>query len=253
LARVAVVTGAGGEQGIGAAIGRALTADGWRVIGSDVRVPDAGAGPDFVVTDVRDPAAVEALADVAIDRFGRLDAWINNAGVNVGLGPLTDVDDATWAANLDVIASGTFHGCRAAARRMLAREPGWGRIVNVASQAGRHGVPLMGPYCAAKFAVIGLTQSLAAELTRSGVTVNAVCPGTVDTPLLDQPGGVWDTMGRVRGQTAQHFKGRALRALPLGRLVTPSEVAATVAFLCRDEAAAISGASVDVTGAESMH
>ncbi|MEA2495462.1 MAG: hypothetical protein QOJ29_3373 [Thermoleophilaceae bacterium] len=213
----------------------------------------AGANPQFEFADVTEPDQVEALADAALGRYGRLDAWVNNAGLTAGLVPLTDVSDEDWRRNIDVMASGTFFGCRAAAKRMLASGNGWGRIVNVSSQAGKRGLPMFSAYCAAKFAIIGITQALAREVASAGITVNAVCPGTVDTPLLDVAGGVWDAMARTRGITRDEYRARATRAIPIGRLIKADEVAAMIAYLCSDQAGAITGASLNVSGGEAIY
>lgn len=137
-----------------------------------------------------DSAQVEVLADSAVERWGGIGAWVNNAGALLGAAPIADVGGEDWQRCQAINAGGCFHGCRAAVRRMQAvSEQRGGRIVNVSSQAGKTGPPHFAAYAAAKFAVIGLNQSIAAEVGRSGITVNAVCPGTVDTPLLDEPGG----------------------------------------------------------------
>jgi NAD(P)-dependent dehydrogenase (short-subunit alcohol dehydrogenase family) len=253
---VAVVTGAGRAGGIGWATAERLLGSGWTVVVSDV--VDDESRPEhsnalFHHADVREPHQVEALADAALDRFGRLDAWINNAGLTAGLVPLTDVSDEEWRANIEVMASGTFYGCRAATKRMLAGGNGWGRIVNVSSQAGKRGLPMFSAYCAAKFAIIGITQALACEVASQGITVNAVCPGTVDTPLLDVAGGVWDAMAKSRGISVEEYRERAVRRIPIGRLIDAEEVAATIAFLCSDEAAAVTGASLNVSGGEAIY
>lgn len=193
------------------------------------------------------------MADAAIEHYGRLDAWINNAGLTAGLVPLADVSDEEWRSNIDVMASGTFYGCRAAVRRMLANPTGWGRIVNVSSQAGKRGLPRFSAYCAAKFAIIGITQALAREVAGQGITVNAVCPGTVDTPLLEVEGGVWDAMAKIRGLTAAEYRERALKGIPIGRLIEADEIAAMIAFLCSDDAAAVTGASINVSGGEAIY
>jgi NAD(P)-dependent dehydrogenase (short-subunit alcohol dehydrogenase family) len=251
---VAVVTGAGSVGGIGSATVERLVGSGWIVMAADVAgvVPES-AQVAFRPTDVRDPEAVENLADATLAKFGRIDAWINNAGLTAGLGPLVDVTDDQWRANLEVMASGTFYGCRAAVRRMLDAGRGWGRIVNVSSQAGKRGIPRFSAYCAAKFAVVGLTQSLAAEVGGDGITVNAVCPGTVDTPLLDAPGGVWETMAASRGVSVAKYRERAPRGIPIGRLIEADEVAAAIAFLCSDDAAAITGTAMNVSGGEAIY
>jgi NAD(P)-dependent dehydrogenase (short-subunit alcohol dehydrogenase family) len=249
-APVAVVTGVGGSAGIGWAIAARLRQEGWHVLASDLREPGELAGIPFRRADVRDPAEVEALAEAALESFGRLDGWVNNAGVNRGLVPLAELSDEDWRLNQAVIADGTFHGCRAAVPRIRAGGRRWGRIVNVSSQAGKRGIPRFSAYCAAKFAVIGITEALAREVAADGITVNAVCPGTVDTPLLEQEGGVWETMAGQRGISPAEYRSRATRGIPIGRLLEPREVAASVAFLFSRDADAITGTSLNVSGGE---
>ncbi len=257
---VAVITGAGRPTGIGFATARALAADGWPVLLSDLELDDAllaglpaGAEAATLAADVTDSAQVEALAEFALERWGAIGAWVNNAGAMLGAGPIAEVADADWERCLAINAGGCFHGCRAAVRRMQANAPSAGRIVNVSSQAGKTGPPHFAAYAAAKFAVIGLTQSVAAEVGRGGITVNAVCPGTVDTPLLDEPGGVWETMAAARGISVERARERGPRAAPIGRMVEPGEVASMIAYLCSDAAAAISGAAINVSGGDEVH
>jgi NAD(P)-dependent dehydrogenase (short-subunit alcohol dehydrogenase family) len=274
VTRVAVITGAARRGGIGRAIAERLLADGLRVVVSDLEGPMAshpdyaGAGrselDDAVATlsargevhgvacDVRDSAQADALVDAAVERFGRLDVLVNNAGLAIGLAPVVELSDADWDVNLDVMAGGVFRCSRAAARRMVEQGEG-GRIVTVASQAGKLGAPWLAAYSAAKFAAIGFTQSLAHELGPHGITVNAVCPGTVLTPLLDVPGGIFDVYPRMAGITREQYERKVLRSIPLGRYETPEDVANAVAFLASADAAYITGEALNVTGGQTMH
>jgi NAD(P)-dependent dehydrogenase (short-subunit alcohol dehydrogenase family) len=203
--------------------------------------------------DVSDSRQVERLADFAVSRFGRIGAWVNNAGIVVGTGPITTVEDEDWERSMAVNAGGCFFGVRAAVRQMLESGQAEGRIVNVSSQAGKTAPAHFAAYSAAKAAVISLTQSVASEVGGRGITVNAVCPGTVATPLLDQPGSVWETMADLRGVSVERVRERAPRGIPLGRLIEPHEVAAAIAFLCSEGAAAITGAALNVSGGEEVH
>jgi NAD(P)-dependent dehydrogenase (short-subunit alcohol dehydrogenase family) len=255
-----VVTGAGRPGGIGFAAARALAEGGWPVLLSDLRLDPTvlgglpgGAEVATFEADVRDSRQVERLADFAVERFGRIGAWVNNAGVVVGTGPIATVEDDAWVKSMAVNAGGCFFGVRAAVRRMLEGDGSGGRIVNVSSQAGKTAPPHFAAYAAAKFAVIALTQSVAAEVGGRGITVNAVCPGTVATPLLDEPAGVWETIAGLRGVSVERVRERAPRGIPLGRLIEPEEVAAAIAFLCSDGAAAITGAALNVSGGEEVH
>jgi NAD(P)-dependent dehydrogenase (short-subunit alcohol dehydrogenase family) len=273
-APVAIVTGAGREGGIGRAIAATLLDRGYRVVVSDLVRP-MGSHPDYegagaadltdtaealadrgevegVGCDVRDEQQVEALFDAALERFGRLDALINNAGVAIGLQHVVDLSLDDWQVNLDVMATGVFLCSRAAARRLVAQGEG-GRIVTVASQAGKLGTAWLSAYSAAKFAAIGFTQSLAHELGEHGITVNAVCPGTVDTPMLRVQGGIFDTYTAATGLSLEQYRRRLMRSIPLRRFETPQDVANAVAFLLSPEASYITGEALNVTGGQTMH
>jgi NAD(P)-dependent dehydrogenase (short-subunit alcohol dehydrogenase family) len=272
--RVALVTGAARRGGIGRAIAARLLRDGLAVVVSDLEHPmdthpgygSAGAKDldDAVAElavlgevaacacDVRDAEQVDSMLAFVTGRFGRIDVLVNNAGLAVGLTPVVELSEADWRVNLDVMATGVFLCSRAAARLMIAQGDG-GRIVTVSSQAGKAGAPWLAAYCAAKFAAIGFTQSLAHELGEHGITVNAVCPGTVLTPLLDLPGGIFDVYPRVAGITREQYERKLLRSIPLGRFEVPEDVAAAVAFLASDDAGYITGEALNVSGGQTMH
>jgi NAD(P)-dependent dehydrogenase (short-subunit alcohol dehydrogenase family) len=274
MKKVAVVTGAARRGGIGRTIAARLLADGMRVMLSDLPRP-MDSHPDYAAAqsteleeavaalgrrggevagtgcDVRDSAQADALVEAAVERFGRIDVLVNNAGLAIGLSPVVELTDADWQVNLDVMAGGVFKCSRAAARTLIEQGDG-GRIVTVASQAGLVGQPWLAAYCAAKFAAIGFTQSLAHELGPHGITVNAVCPGTVMTPLLDVPGGIFDVYPRLAGITREQYERKLLRTIPLGRYETPDDVAAAVAFLASDDAAYITGEALNVSGGQTI-
>ena len=217
--KVAIVTGAGRIGGIGESIARALAGEGAKVVLSDIgrsfeRFPDYQVAPrsdierireslgdsaEIVYADVSKEKDVANLVAAAVDRFGRLDVLVNNAGIGLGLVPITEITVDAWRQNLDVMALGTMLGIREAAKQMIRQGEG-GAIINVASQAGKTGWPLLGASCAAKFAIVGLTQVAAKELGAHRITVNSVCPGTVETPLLDLKGGLWEAYSKLYGQ-----------------------------------------------------
>jgi NAD(P)-dependent dehydrogenase (short-subunit alcohol dehydrogenase family) len=237
--RVAVVTGA--ARGMGRVIAERFAAEGARVVVADVDEPAAravaeGLGEAIAVrADVGDPAAVEALARAAIDRFGGVDVLVNNAGI-LRSTRAADIDPAEWDHMLRVNLTGAFLCARALYPAL--RASGRGRIVNVASMAGRATSTLGGVhYTTAKAGVLGLSRHLAREWAPDGITVNAISPGIVDTPM-------------VRDNTTDERLASVIASIPFGRLANPSEIAALVAFLASDEAAYMTGANVDIHGGE---
>ena len=198
-----------------------------------------------VRADVSSWDEVEAAVAEASDALGVIDRVANvagGAGFGMGAGPLLQIGEREWDQVLDVNLKGTWMVARACATRMVAAGAP-GRIVNVSSQAGKRAFPMLGAYCAAKAGVILLTQVLAAELGPSGITVNAVCPGTVDTRLLN-PGE-----GDLAGMMGQEWIDREI---PLGRLQTADDVANAIAFLMSDDAAYITGEALNVSGGQTM-
>lgn len=272
--RVAVVTGAGRATGIGFAIARHLLRDGFIValsdLGPNTSIPSATsvveaseleksakllAADGTVITfgcDVRNEQQVDQMMTEVFKRFGRLDVLVNNAGLSVGLKPVVDVSLDEWQLNIDVMATGVFLCSRAAARIMLEAKTS-GRIITIASQAGKTGIGQLAAYSAAKFATIGFTQALAQELAPAGITVNAVCPGTIDTPLNEVDGGIFDVYAKKAGITQQEYKRKIVRHIPAQRFGTPDDIAAMVGFLASDEASFITGSAFNVTGGQEMH
>lgn len=215
--KVAVVTGA--SRGIGRAIAAALAAEGARVAGCCLHPP---AGGDLIRCDVRSPTEVTAFRDRVLADFGVPDLLVNNAGTVVREA-FTDLSDQQWNDTIAANLHGTFLVTRAFLPSMLARAGG-GRIINIASIAGRQGTPMLTAYCAAKHAVVGLTRALAEELRERGIQVNAVCPGSTDTDMLKigMPGGT--------------------------PRMSAEDVARTALFLAVDAPAALTGACIDVFG-----
>jgi len=237
--RVALVTG--GARGIGAAIAARLVTDGYAVVVAGRRAPASlPDGQTFRTMDVGDPASVRAaFASLG----GRLDALVNNAGL-AGIDPLDPDDHALWH---EVITT-NLHGAYYCAKAALPLLPdGTGRIVTIASVLGLRGVPDQAPYVAAKHGVIGLTRALALELAKTGVTVNAVCPGYTDTPMLR---GAAANLRQKTGRGEDETLALLAKSNPQGRLVTPEEVADTVAWLASPGAASINGQAIVVAGGE---
>lgn len=251
---VAWVTGGG--RGIGRAIAHALAADGASIVVSARSADEVGAvaraieasGPPAlgVACDVTRESDVRAVYDAAVARFGRVDILINNAGF-VESAPFVRLEAPLWDRTLAVNLTGPYLCMRAVLPAMIERRRG--RIVNISSTAGRVGYPYTAAYCAAKHGVLGLTRSVALEVASKGVTVNAVCPGWVDTDMTAH------SIRRIAERTGRSPDAarQALEAMnPLGRLMRPEEVAAVVRFLAGPDADAITGQAYGVDGGEVM-
>jgi len=253
--RVAVVTGGGG--GIGEAICRAFTDEGASVAVCDLREDAARTVADRIRAsggtaaawsfDVADRAAVERAAGAIEDSLGGLGIWVNCAGVS-RIVPFLECSDETWDLTMSVNLRGAFLGCQAAIRRMLPNRRG--AIINLSSQSGKTGNSRYAAYCASKFGVIGLTQSLAVEFAASGIRVNAICPGVVFTPLWE---GMVDDYARKRNLRPEEVRPYLEAKIPLGRLCDPDDVARTAVFLASDDAAYLTGQAINLSGGAEMH
>jgi NAD(P)-dependent dehydrogenase (short-subunit alcohol dehydrogenase family) len=253
MSRHASITGAG--SGIGKAIALALAARGYRVslcgrrsapLGTVHADIESAGGEALVVDgfDVSDTASIEAGIAKATDHFGDIAVLVNCAG-EAPSAPFEKTDAAMWNRVIGINLTGVYLVTQAALPSI--RRAGDGRIINIASTAGLTGYPYVSAYCASKHGVIGLTRALALELARSDITVNAVCPGFTDTPLLD--GAVQTIVGKT-GRSADEARSSLARANPQGRLVTPEEVADTVLWLATENASAITGQAIPVAGGE---
>ena len=202
-----------------------------------------------VQADVSDEAAVEAAVTRAAETLGTVTLVANVAGGSgpgFGLGPLLNVPAEEFRRVLDVNLVGTWLVSKACAARMVAAGVG-GRICNVSSQAGKRAFPFLGAYCAAKAGVILLTQTMAAELGAQGIAVNAVCPGTVDTDLMNKDGMFENLLGGPEGLAAY-----IAREIPLGRLQDADEIAAAIVWLLSDAARGVTGEALNVSAGQTM-
>jgi len=258
--QVAIVTGA--ASGIGRAIalrlsqeGAALAAadlDGKAVQGLVQEIMTRGGRGLALQGDVSIEKDVEGMVRETLGNFGQVDILVNNAGIGT-TGLIIDHTVEDWEKSMSVNLKGTFLCSRAAAREMIPRKRG--RIVNISSIGGKEGEEFIGGYCASKFGVIGLTQVLAKELARHGITVNAVCPGYIWTPMWEKM-AVWfkENFPTLAGKSPEEiFEARVKSVTPLRRAQTGEDIAALVAFLVSEEAKNINGQSINVDGGARMH
>ncbi|HWK48001.1 MAG TPA: SDR family oxidoreductase [Stellaceae bacterium] len=244
--RVLVTAGA---SGIGRAITTALIEDGARVHICDIAEPALaecrGALPQITasLTDVADPAAVDRLFDDVRRELGGLDVLVNNAGIAGPTGGIDEIDPAAWRRTVDVNLNGQFYCARLAVP--LLREAGDGAIINLSSVAGRLGYAYRTPYSATKWAVIGLTESLAIELGPSGIRVNALLPGIVEGPRIE---GVIQARATQLGLGYPEMEQRYLEKISLRRMVTAEDVASMVLFLCSPAGRNVSGQALSICG-----
>ncbi|MRH88240.1 SDR family oxidoreductase [Nocardia sp. SYP-A9097] len=241
--KVVLITGA--TSGVGAAVARRIAAEGGAVVlgarGKEAgdriaeEIRTAGGRALFVPTDVTVEADVARLTDAAVSEFGRLDGAFNNAGAINAFGPVQDIDDAGWRADLELNLTAVYYGLRHQVPALAAS--GGGAILNNASQLGVVGMASVAPYVAAKHGVIGLTRAVALENADQGIRVNALVSGAVDTPAYR------NSMGATP-------EGEAMVAAlhPIGRIARPEEIAAFCAHLLSDEASFITGAALTADG-----
>jgi acetoin reductase-like protein len=250
--KVAIVTG--GAQGIGEAIVRAYAAEGARVVIADVAedkaqalASDIGNNALAVRLDVRDPASVGAMVKTTVDRFGGIDILVNNAAV-FDMQPLLEATEASFDRQFAINVKGLFFTLQAVAKRMVEQGRG-GKIINMSSQAGRRGEPLLPVYCATKAAVISLTQSFGLDLIQHGIYVNAIAPGVVDTPMWDEVDALF---AKYEGLAIGQKKREVGEAVPLGRMGRPEDYGAPAVFLASSDSDYIVAQTLNVDGGNWM-
>ncbi len=244
---VALVTGAAG--GIGGAVVRRLTRDGFHVVGTDlVEGAWASVPARALRCDVTDEAALRSMVDALSSELGRLDVLVNCAGV-LDVAGVAEMSKRQWDRVIAVNLTGTFLATRECLP--LIRASDRGRVICIASDAGKTGEAGIAHYCASKFGVIGFAQSLALELAREPVTVNCVCPVICDTDMLDQ---LTEGYAQLPGEgDAESLRARYIAEVPKGRPCSPYEVAAVIAFLAGLEAAFVTGQAINISGGKEVH
>ncbi len=250
--KCALITGA--ARGIGLAFAQAYVAEGARVAIADIDIDrartaaaDIGAAAIAVHMDVTDQASIDAAVAETVEKLGQIDILINNAAI-FSAAPITEITRADFARTFDINVAGTLFTLQAVAKHMIARDCG-GKIINMASQAGRRGEPLVAVYCATKAAIISLTQSAALNLIEHGINVNAIAPGVVDGEHWD---GVDAFFAKHEGKAPGQKKHEVGAAVPYGRMGRAADLTGMAVFLASSDADYILAQTYNVDGGQWM-
>jgi len=273
VGKVAVITGSGRRRGLGEAMARRLAAEGCSVVLTDLgqspgeHMPETAIGTNVemqaIVGEINESGGkavsatcnvlqadeVSAVAQHAVDTFGALDIWVNNAGIGYLMKPIIEMDVAEWDAVLGVNLRGAFLGIQAAARVMIDQGTG-GRIINIGSQASKSGCGHASAYTASKHGIVGLTRVAALELGQHNITVNTICPNHVTTGL-----GAWqnDHFSGVTGRDLEQYMADMRARIPMGRPGLQEDIAKACAFLRSAQATYMTAECMNVSGGEEYH
>ncbi len=254
--KVALITGGG--RGIGRGVALRYAREGARLALVDIEQAHLdetakeldAAGAQFITVrgDVSSSADVRNFFDKTVERFGRLDILVNNAGIGNPPVPIINMPEEAWDRTLAVNLKSVFLCSKAAALQFI-KQGGGGRIISVASQAGKTGYAMLTPYCASKAGIVLFTQAFAKEVGQYKINVNCVCPGTIDTPLLRGAGLGLENSDEL----FERLIGGVLPSIPLGRLGYPEDVAKLITFLASDDADYMTGQAINISGGQEMH
>jgi len=256
--RVAIITGGG--RGIGRGVALRYAREGAKLALVDIEqahldetaaaLDESGTDAEYITLqgDVSSSADVQSFFYATIERFGRLDILVNNAGIGNPPVRIIEMPEEAWDRTLAVNLKSVFLCSKLAALQFI-KQGGGGRIISVASQAGKTGYAFLTPYCASKAGVVLFTQAFAKEVGEHNINVNCVCPGTIDTPLLRGAG--WTET--ASDEIFKRFTSNVLPSIPLGRIGYPEDVANIITFLASDDAAYMTGQAINISGGQEMH